>query len=88
MLGVLLFIAKKNLYLGIIILIISLWILQSLTNPFPYLENFENSSKKQQISTGIDLETVKQSVQAQPSNSIRVNKKKEINEPKPYSTHN
>jgi hypothetical protein len=83
MLVVLLLISKKNLYLGMLILIISLWIFQSLSNPFPYLENFENKPAQ---ATGIDLETIKQSVQPQPSNSIKVSKKTATTEPKAFDT--
>jgi hypothetical protein len=73
MLSVLLYVAHSNLYLAIILLIISLWSLENIANPFPYLENFETGTSTE-AKDGVDLETIKQSVQPKPSNSINVKK--------------
>uniref|UniRef100_A0A6C0H723 Uncharacterized protein n=1 Tax=viral metagenome TaxID=1070528 RepID=A0A6C0H723_9ZZZZ len=70
MLLLLLYIAKKNIIFAIILLVISLWIIQSFENPFPYLENFETKKEYD----GIDLETVKSSMMPVSSKTIPVSK--------------
>jgi len=84
MLFFILFVAKKNLLLAIILLVLCLFIMQSFSNPFPYLENFDTNENKIVESQGVDLETIKNSVQSVPSNTIPVSKTNGEIEPQPH----